>query len=63
MTTAQFRKMAQDAERELQWTSAAYLWDKAIQSYPSGSGELARLDIEKMTKRMKAARVQAGMAV
>lgn len=57
MTTAEFRKSAQEAERLLLWHSAACLWDKAIEAYPQHApNSLAALDIAKMRARADACR-------
>lgn len=59
-TTAQYRLRAQDAEKALDWTEAAYCWGTAIECYPNGGkGALAQHDIAKMTARRDAARRSA----
>ena len=58
MNTATYRGMAQNAEKRLEWQAAAKWWGLAIAKYPS-KGNLAALDIEKMTTRMKAAETMA----
>jgi hypothetical protein len=58
MNTATYRGMAQNAEKRLDWQTAAKFWKLAITKYPS-KGALATLDIEKMTAKMNAAKAMA----
>jgi hypothetical protein len=54
-TTREYRELALQAEKELDWGQAAFCWACAIEGYPS-TGALARRDIAKMTKRRDACR-------
>jgi predicted NAD/FAD-binding protein len=55
MTTAQLRKAANDAERRLDWATAADLYQQAIDAFPY-SGNEAQLHINDMAKRRDAAK-------
>lgn len=53
-TTAQYRKMAQEAESNLDWKSAVHLWKEALRVYPTTSGELAASDKDKIITAINA---------
>lgn len=59
MTTADLRKLAQQAERELRWRDAWTLWTRAIAAYPAGGGELAAHDKRRMAERAMACKDSA----
>ena len=62
MTTAVYRKLAQDAEKAFQWEHAAALWQKAIDEYPKcfADSKLARRDKENMRVRRDSCARMAG---
>ncbi len=55
LTTAQARTKAQEAEKRLDWESAARLWNQAIQNYPEGAGELREKDIRLLKRSLRSA--------
>jgi len=58
-TTAQYRELARQAEKDLDWTEAAYCWGCAVEAYPNPMGALAQLDLANMTARRDSARKEA----
>jgi len=55
MNAAQLRKAANKAERNLDWATAADLYQRAIDAFPY-SGNEAQLHIDNMAKRRDAAK-------
>ena len=51
MTTADFRRLAQECEDRLDWKGAAAYWRLALSRYPEGGGELAAKDRKEMRLR------------
>lgn len=53
-TCADYRRLADDAARRLEWAEAADLWGKAIAAYPGDGGQLGGLDRARMTHQRDA---------
>jgi hypothetical protein len=53
-TTAQYRKMAQSAESDLQWGLAVVYWNRALTLYPNIPGQLAEMDKDKIRAAINA---------
>jgi hypothetical protein len=48
LTTAQCRKLAREAEANLDWHKAVIYWKQALKVYPNTKGELAEADKDKI---------------
>lgn len=60
MTTAQLRNLAMDAERLLNWSDAARLWNAAVAAYPvNHNSSLHSLDLSRMKARANSCAAQA----
>ena len=57
--TADLRKLAQKAERLLQWQTAACLWEMAISKYQNPIGQLSQRDMQQMRDRAASCRHQS----
>ena len=51
MTTADFRRLAQECEDRLDFEGAAAYWRLALSRYPEGGGELAAKDRDNIRRR------------
>lgn len=58
-TTAQYRTLAREAEKKLQWQRAARYWSLAVAAYP-GTGALAEADKKNMREYAHSARIFRG---
>lgn len=54
VTTAQYRKMAREAEKRLDWKNALEYWKKALEVYPEIPGELADRDRDQIITAINA---------
>ena len=54
ITTAQYRKAAQQAESDLEWELAVFFWKRALEVYPNTPGELAQADKDKIITAINA---------
>ena len=61
MNTATLRALAEDARKACDFAKAADLLESAIAAYPSGheNSQLRKLDIQKMTDKVKSFRAAA----
>ena len=53
-TTAQYRELAKEAEKKLDWELAVSYWRKALEVYPNTPGELAEVDKDKILSAINA---------
>ena len=53
-TTAQYRKLAQEAEQDLKWGLAVVYWNRALTLYPNLPGQLAEMDKNKIRTAINA---------
>jgi len=53
-TTAQYRKLAQEAEKDLKWGLAVVYWNRALTLYPNIPGALAELDKDRIRTAINA---------
>ena len=56
MTTADYRKLARQAEKDLNWRLAVEYWEKALNNYPTAPGELSEADKDKIITAINADR-------
>jgi hypothetical protein len=59
LTVAQCRTLAQSAAQIIDWETAAYYWNAALERYPRSESALAKRDVEQITLKRDAARRSA----
>lgn len=53
-TVAEYRKLAREAEKNLEWEKAVEYWKLALAAYADVPGELAEADRDKITTAINA---------